>query len=160
LSDLTAGQYNGSTTKHERTAHKDIELDTRYIDAERKLATALGWTGVNYTGIAGVCDGRVQGVVPDGTGLDYAPAWARSGDDCVRLMVSHRCFVAAEMTSQGVEAMVAHWTGTHGLSECIAVPTSAHANDDAAFRYAAVLGVTSKVEAENLARELTSLVSA
>jgi hypothetical protein len=134
-------------------------MDNRYIDAEHRLATALGWNNVNYTSLAGVHDGRARGVVPDGTRSDYAPAWARSADDCVRLMLAHRCFVEAEVTSQGVDVMVARWAGADGLPERIAVPTSAHANEEAAFRYAAVLGVTSKVETGNQMRELTALVS-
>jgi len=135
-------------------------MDTRYIDAEHKLATALGWTGADYTGLAAVRDGRAQGVVPDGTRSSYVPAWARSGDDCVRLMLAHRCFVTAEVTSDGVEVMVARWKGAHGFPERIAVPTGEHSDEDAAFRYAAVLGVTSKVEEQSRARELRSMVAA
>lgn len=135
-------------------------MDTRYIDAERKLANALGWTGADYTGLAEVRDGRAHGMAPASTNSGYVPAWARSGDDCMRLMLAHRCFVAAEVTSDGVEVMVARWMSSDGFPERIAVPTAEHANEDAAFRYAAVLGVTSKVEAEVQARELTAMVSA
>lgn len=135
-------------------------MDTRYIDAERKLASALGWTGAAHTGLAAGCDSRAQGMAPAGSISTHVPAWARSGDDCVRLMLAHRCFVAAEVTSDGVDVMVARWTSSGGFQERIAVPTAEHANEAAAFRYAAVLGVTSKVEAENQARELASLVSA
>jgi len=135
-------------------------MDTRYIDAEHRLATALGWVGADYTGLAAVRDGRAQGMAPDGTRSGYVPAWARSGDDCVSLMLAHRCFVAAEVTSDGIEVMVARWKDAHGFPERLAVPSAEHASEDAAFRYAAVLGVTLQVEAKAQARELTSLVSA
>jgi len=135
-------------------------MDTRYIDAERKLANALGWTGADYTGLAEVRDGRAYGMPPAGASSGYVPAWARSGDDCVRLMLAHRCFVAAEVTSNGVGVMVARWMSSDGFPERIAVSTAEHLNEDAAFRYAAVLGVTLKVEAEAQARELAALVSA
>ena len=74
--------------------------------------------------------------------------------------LSSTCFVAAEVTSEGQDVMVARWKGADGFAERIAVPTAGHLDEAAAFRYAAVLGVTAKVEAESRARELTAMVSA
>lgn len=135
-------------------------MDTRYINAEHKLAIALGWTGADYAGMAGTPDGRVLGAAPGGAERTYVPAWARSSDDCLRLMLAHRCFVAAEVTSEGADVMVARWKAADGFGERIAVPLAEHKDDAAAFRYAAVMGVTAKVEAEHAARELTDMVSA
>lgn len=135
-------------------------MDTRYLNAERTLAAALDWTSTDYTGLADTRDGRAPGMAPGAAGIGYVPAWARSSDDCVSLMLAHRCFVAAEVTSEGTAVMVARWAGADGFGERIAVPTAEHADEAAAFRYAAVLGVTSKVEAESRARELRSMVSA
>lgn len=135
-------------------------MDTRYINAEHKLAIALTWTGTDYSGLAGTRDGRAQGISPGSAERTHVPAWARLNEDCVSLMLAHRCFVAAEATSDGVEVMVARWKGADGFPERIAVPLAEHVDDAAAFRYAAVLGVTAKVEAEHAARELTDMVSA
>lgn len=135
-------------------------MDTRYIDAEHKLAIALDWTGADYAGMTGTPDARVLGTAPRGTARAYVPAWARCSEDCLKLMLAHRCFVAAEVTSEGTDVMVARWTAADGFGERIAVPLAEHKDDAAAFRYAAVLGVTAKVEAESRARELRSMVAA
>ena len=74
-------------------------------------------------------------------------------------MLAHGCYVAQEVTDDGADVMVARWKDADGSPERIAVPTSEHASEAAAFRYAAVLGVTSKVEADSRARELKSMVS-
>lgn len=135
-------------------------MDTRYLYAEHKLAIALGWTGLDYTGLASVPNARAKGMAPADTNSSYVPAWARSNDDCVRLMLTHCCFVAAEVTSDGVSVMVARWVSLDGFPERIAVATSEHMSDGAAFRYAAVLAVTLKAETESQANELRSMVSA
>ncbi|MFC5511149.1 hypothetical protein ACFPOU_08410 [Massilia jejuensis] len=135
-------------------------MDTRYINAEHKLAIALTWTGTDYSGLDGTRSGRAQGVAPGSTERTHIPAWARCSEDCLKLMLAHRCFVAAEVTSEGADVMVARWTAADGFGERIAVPLAEHKDDAAAFRYAAVLGVTAKVEAEHAARELTDMVSA
>lgn len=56
--------------------------------------------------------------------------------------------------------MLARWSDKHGFAERIAVPIFEHASEAAAFRYAAVMGVTSKVNAESSARELGAMVRA
>jgi hypothetical protein len=83
---------------------------------------------------------------------------ARRSDDCVRLMLAQRCFVAAEVTSEGVEVIVIRGKAADSMGECIAVPTAEQADEAAAFRYTAFLDVTAKVEAKSQARELTSIV--
>lgn len=132
----------------------------RYLDAEHKLAIALDWTGIDYTGQAGTRDGRARGVAPGATTIGDVPAWARSSDDCVSLMLEHRCFVVADVTTDGTEVMVACWRAADGFGERIAVPLAEHKDDAAAFRYAAVLGVTAKVQAEHASRELIDMLSA
>ena len=135
-------------------------MDTRYIDAEHKLALTLDWTETNYSGPAANATARAQGRAPGGGSRGDVPAWARSNDACVKLMLAHGCFVAKEATSSGADVMVARWKNLDGFAERIAVPTSEHTNEASAFRYAAVLGVTSKVEEESRARELRSMVNA
>lgn len=135
-------------------------MDARYIDAERKLAATLGWTDVAH---AGTVDGphvRALGIPPGAQDRIEVPAWARSNDDCVVLMLEHECYVRKEATSDGQPVMVARWNDKYGFVERIAVPISGHADPAAAFRYAAVIGVTTKVEAESAARELDAMVSA
>ena len=112
-----------------------------------------------WTGLDGNADALGQDSAPSAGGRGDVPAWARSNDACVELMLAHGCYVAQEVTDDGADVMVARWKDADGSPERIAVPTSEHASEAAAFRYAAVLGVTSKVEADSRARELKSMVS-
>ena len=135
-------------------------MDARYIDAERKLAATLGWMDATYTGSVDGALMRAQGIPPGAKDRTSVPAWARSNDDCVDLMLEHDCYVRKEATSDGQPVMVARWSDKYGFVERIAVPISGHLDPAAAFRYAAVIGVTTKVEAESAARELDAMVSA
>jgi len=135
-------------------------MDTRYIDAERKLAASLEWTEAVFASAVDEPSWRAVGLAPRAIERSRIPAWARSNDDCVTLMIEHACFVHKEKTTAGEPVMVARWHDKHGFVERIAVPISDHASEAAAFRYAAVLGVTSKVDAESRARELGEMVAA
>lgn len=135
-------------------------MDARYIDAERKLAATLGWTDAVYAGTVGAPDVRALGISPGARDRTEIPAWARSNDDCVSLMLEHDCYVRKETTSDGQPVMVARWSDKYGFVERIAVAIAGHVDPAAAFRYAAVIGVTTKVEAESAARELDAMVSA
>lgn len=53
-------------------------------------------------------------------------------------MLDQCCFVQADVTSQGFNDMIARWKGPDGVPESLTLPTSAHANEEAAFHYAAV----------------------
>lgn len=140
--------------------NKETEMDNRYLNAERTLAAALDWTRIDYAGLDDTRKCRAQGIAPGATESCDVPAWARSSDDCVSLMVAHGCFVTAEVTSDGAPVMTARWKGADGFGESISVATAGHADKEAAFRFAAVLGVTSKVETESQGRELRALVQA
>ncbi len=135
-------------------------MDTRYIDAEHKLAASLEWTEAAYAGAVDEPAWRAVGLAPGAIERSCIPAWARSSEDCVNLMIEHACFVHKEVATAGEPVMVALWSDKYGFVERIAVPISEHASEAAAFRYAAVIGVTSKVEAESRARELGAMVSA
>ncbi|MFJ1470116.1 hypothetical protein [Massilia orientalis] len=135
-------------------------MDTRYIDAERKLAASLEWTEAAFAGAVDEPSWRTVGLTPRAIERSCIPAWARSNDDCVTLMIEHVCFVHKEKTTAGESVMVARWHDKHGFVERISVPISDHASEAAAFRYAAVLGVTSKVDTESRARELGEMVAA
>lgn len=140
-------------------------MNTRYTDAERKLAVALNWTRTDYSDAVDEPSWRALGVAPGATKGSCTthsciPAWARSNDACVSLMIEHACFVRKELTGEGVPVMVARWSDKHGFEERIAVPIGEHRDEAAAFRYAAVIGVTTKAEAESASRELGDMVSA
>jgi hypothetical protein len=135
-------------------------MDNRYIDAERKLAASLGWQHAVYTDAVDGPSWRAVGLAPGALERSCIPAWARCSEACVSLMIEHVCFVHWEVTTTGQPVMVAHWSDKHGFCERIAVPISEHASEAAAFRYAAVMGVTSKVDADSRARELGAMVSA
>lgn len=135
-------------------------MDARYIDAERRLAATLGWTEGRYSGAVDGLHGRAHGLPPGAQDRAQVPAWARSNDDCLTLMLEHDCYVRKEATSDGQSAMVARWSDKYGFVERIAVPISGHVDPAAAFRYAAVIGVTTKVEAESAALELDAMISA
>lgn len=135
-------------------------MDVRYIDAERKLAAAMDWTATQYNGPADDAHWPATGIAPGATERSSIPIWARSSEACVNLMIEHSCFVGKEVTSDGHPVMVARWSDKHGFGERIAVPIAEHAEEVGAFRYAAVLGVAAKVEAESRARTLADLVSA
>jgi len=135
-------------------------MDARYIDAERKLAAALGWTETHYNGPAADSHWRAVGYAPAAATYSSIPAWARCSEDCLHLIVEHRCFVTEDVTAHGQAVMVARWSDAHGFGERIAIPIAEHAGAVAAFRYAAVLGVTTKVEAEARARAMVDLLTA
>ncbi len=135
-------------------------MDTRYIDAERKLAAALDWTDAVYSGAVGETSWRAVGLAPSALERSCIPAWARSNDDCVDLMIKHARFVRKEVTTAGAPVMVARWSDKRGFDERIALPISEHASEAAAFRYAALMGVTTKVETVSRDRELEAMVSA
>ncbi|MDK6079498.1 hypothetical protein [Massilia varians] len=135
-------------------------MNARYIDAERKLAVALNWTDTAYNGPTGDAHWPAVGIAPGQSARGSIPAWTRSNDECVNLMLEHSCFVAKEVSDSGTVVMVARWAGVQGLPESLSVPVAQHDSDAAAFRYAVVLGVTAKVEAEAFARELDTLVAA
>lgn len=135
-------------------------MNARYIDAERKLAVALNWTDTAYNGPTGDAHWPAVGIAPGQSARGSIPAWTRSNDECVNLMLEHSCFVAKEVSDSGTVVMVARWAGVQGLPESLSVPVAQHDSNAAAFRYAVVLGVTAKVEAEAFARELDTLVAA
>jgi hypothetical protein len=135
-------------------------MNARYIDAERKLAVAMDWTDTDYNGPVGDWEWPVTGILPGALERSSIPTWARSNDACVSLMIEHSCFVGKEVASDGQPVMVARWSDQHGFGERLAVPIAEHVDAETAFRYAAVLGVTAKVEAESRARAVADLVSA
>lgn len=135
-------------------------MNARYIDAERKLAVALNWTDTAYNGPAGDAHWPAVGIAPGEASRRSIPAWTRSNDECVNLMLEHSCFVAKEVSASGALVMVARWAGAQGLPESLSVPVAQHGSEAEAFRYAAVLAVTAKVEAEAPARELNAMIAA
>lgn len=122
------------------------DMRNRYIDAELKLAQLLGWTSVDQVlqklRIAAYAYGFARGA-NERTAI---PAWARSNGDCTTLMLAHDCYVTLEQSPAGEDVMVATWMASVGFPARLTVRVADHQNKACAYRYAAVLAITTQLE--------------
>lgn len=111
----------------------------KYIEAEKKLAELLGWSKVK---IGGAVDGSnvpnmwLSGVPSGGTERVLIPLWTRDNAAAFALMVEHFCYPNEH--EFGIEC--------NGITADV----SNHPTKESAVRYAIVMAVIAKLEAQNV----------
>lgn len=114
----------------------------KYLEAEKRLASLLGYTDINVVGISifGFHKERTAGLHWPSTERFYIPHWCRDNAAAFVLMVQHECYPTEDKHHDGVSVADDDTWGNFQFWQ-------EHPDKETAVRFAIVQSVIAKLEA-------------